>query len=297
MLIERPSPPRPWMLAGALLLAGFMALNVHIGMLAAGVPFPLSSGPAWAGWLYDSLVAGGVIVFLNLATPRFWRRSVLLQTLLTFLIIAATQETLRAAIMNGVVTGGWGHSALGLVKPVLSGLILSLLCVIAARWTRDPVSWLGTALAVGALTTIADDLIRSAMAPVLQQFAWLARDELYAFPYPAHVKIAAYATFIEAVAGVTLMAALTWDQISTSRAARLLTLAVLTATVKGVVGGTFVYGFFTGENAWIGMFSWSQFLFEFLALGLLVGLAWDTLGRRERPTAQLAQPAHKGVFQ
>lgn len=285
------------MLTGALLLAGFIALSIHVVMLGAGVPFPLPKGPAWAGWLYDSLIAGGVIVFLGLARPRLGRRRILIQTLVTFLVIAATQETLRAAVMNGVVTGGWGHSTLGLVKPVLSDLITAFLCVIAARWTQTPIALLGAVLVVGALTGFADDAIGNAMAPILEKFAWLARDELYSFPYPAHVTIAAYVTFIEAVAGVTLMAVLTWDQISTSRVVRLLTLAGLTATVKGVAGGTFVYGFFTGENVWIGMSSWSQFLLEFLALGLLVGLAWDTLGGRATPAAQLAQSPHKGIFQ
>jgi hypothetical protein len=297
MLTERPLPQRHWMLAGALLVAGFIALSIHVGLLAAGVPFPIPNGPAWAGWLYDSAVAGGVIAFLRLARPRLGRRSILTQTLVTFLIIAAIQETLRAAIMNGVVTGGWGHSALGLVKPILSDSIFAALCVIAARWPRNPVSFLGVALLVGALMGFADDAIRNAMAPILETFAWLARDDLYSFPYPAHVTIAAYVTFIEAVAGVSLMAALTWEQISASRTVRLLALAALTATVKGVAGGTFLLGFFTGENVWIGMFSWSQFLLEFLALGLLVGLAWETLGPRATPAAQLAQPPRRGVFQ
>ncbi|MEN5175971.1 hypothetical protein [Brevundimonas diminuta] len=297
MLTGRPLPPRIWMLVGALLAAGFTALSIHVGLLAAGVPFPLPNGPAWAEWLYDSTVAGGVLAFLSYARPRLGRRSILTQALVTFLIIAAVQETLRAAIMNGVVTGGWGHSALSLVKPVLSDLIFAFLCVIAARWTRSPLSFFGAALAVGALTGFADDAIKAAMAPVLEAFAWLARDDLYGFPYPAHVMIAAYATFIEAVAGVTLMAALTWEQISASRTVRLLTLAALTATVKGVAGGTFLLGFFTGENVWIGMFSWSQFLLEFLALGLLVGLAWETLGPRSTLAGQLAQPLRKGIFQ
>src|SRR5690606_40948222 len=99
----------------------------HIGMLAAGVPCPAPEGSVWAEWLYGSLVAGGVIVFLTLALPRLGRHGVLIQTLVTFLVVAATRETLRAAVMNGVVTGGWAYSAPGLVKPVLGDLILAFL--------------------------------------------------------------------------------------------------------------------------------------------------------------------------
>ncbi len=80
---------------------------------------------------------------------------------------------------------------------------------------------------------------------------------------------------MEAIVGATLMTATVWDQLSGSRMIRLLTLAVLAALVKGVVGGTFIYGFFTGPSVLIGMFSWSQFLLEFLALGFLVGVAWQ----------------------
>lgn len=85
-------------------------------------------------------------------------------------------------------------------------------------------------------------------------------------------------TFVEAVIGTALITILVWNQLPGSRAIRLLLLAALAALIKGVAGGTFVYGFFTRSSAATKIFNWSQLLFEFLALGFLVGLASDLCG-------------------
>lgn len=268
-------PRRPWLLAGSLLLAGFVALSIHVGMLASGVPFPLPEPPRVAVWLHQSLVCLGLLCFLRLAEPRLGRRSVLTRIVVVFLVLLGLQETFRVAIMTSVVTGGWEYSVLALVKPLIRCATLASLCVVLGRWVRGGKSLFMIALAAGALATVAQTLVNLAFAPVMQHFAGLARGDLYAFPYPFHVTVSAYVSFIEALAGGTLMAALAWDGLPGSRPIRLLVLGGLAALIKGVVGGTFVYGFFTGGSVWIGMFSWSQFLLEFLALGILIGVALE----------------------
>jgi hypothetical protein len=152
--------------------------------------------------------------------------------------------------------------------------------VAAARWARSFPSILGMALIGGAVAWGVQQLAGLVLKPFVQSFASLARGDQYQFPYPFHVTVAAYLTFIEAVVGVTLMTLLVWPRLPASRGLRVLTLAVLAALIKGVVGGTFLYGFFTGPSVLIGMFSWSQFLLEFIALGALIGLAWEAFGAR-----------------
>lgn len=262
------------------MLAGIIALSIHVGMLAWGVPFPLSQPPLWARWLNLSIGVGAVLVFLKLAHPGIGHRSFLSRTLIAFVILATVRETLRAATMSGVVTTAWVFSAIGLIEPLIRLLIVALLSVLAVRWVRSGTSLVIVALVAGALCMAAQMLAGIALAPIREHFAWLSHPALYEFPYPLQVMIPAYLTFAEPVAGTTLMAMLVWNQLPGSRAVRLLVFALLVALIKGVVGSTLLYSFFTDHSVLAGMLSYSQFLFEFLALGFLAGLAWEAFGRR-----------------
>lgn len=273
------------LLLASLVLAGFTALSVHVGLLAAGVPFPLPRPPIWARWLSESFIVGGLLAFLKFAQPSIGDRSVMVRAIIVGGILIAVQETLRAAIMNGVVTGGWVHSSVTLIKPLINAFIVAFLCVVVVRWVRSASSLLFAALVVPAISTAARQFVGYALEPVIQHFASTARPDLYEFPYPFHVTLAAYLTFAEAVAGVLVMTMLIWDHLPKSKPFRLLILALLAALVKGTVGYTLVYSFFTGDYVQIGALSWSQFLLEFLTLGCLVGLCWDAFGRRRMPAS------------
>lgn len=268
-------------LAIGLLAAGFLALSIHVVMLAYGVPFPIPQPPLWAKWLHLTLVVGGTLAVLQWAAPGFARLRLVKRMLITFAMIAMLQETMRVTIMPVVVTGGWLQPVIALASPLARILVIAMLCVVASRWLRGTATVMFAAPLVAAAGTAANLALGWALSPILQYASRFARDDLYTFPYPFHVTAAAYVTYVEAVAGAALMTVLVWNQFPGSRLARLLMLAALAALIKGVVGGTFVYGFFTGSSAAMGLFSWSQFLFEFLALGFLVGLAWHLFGARD----------------
>ncbi|GAB3046344.1 hypothetical protein [Stenotrophomonas tumulicola] len=273
-----PPPRKPLLLAASLALAGVAAFSIHVGMLAAGVPFPLAQPPTWARWLSNALVASALLVLLRLAHPRVGHMGVLARTLIIACILMAIQETLRARIMTGVVTTAWMASALSLVRPVASALLLSLLSVIAVRWVRSAASLAIAALVVGAAYVALQLLLGLVLSPLTELVASLGRPEAYAFPYPFHVTFLAYLTFAEPVMGTAALLMLAWDRLPASRPARLAVLALMVALVKGVVGMTFLYSFFMTQPPLPGMLSWSQFLFEFLALGALAGAAWKAFG-------------------
>ncbi|MDY0977187.1 hypothetical protein SOM61_19660 [Massilia sp. CFBP9012] len=272
------APRQPLLLAASLVLAGAIALTIHVAMLAAGIPFPLSQPPAWARWLNLSLAIGAVFVVLRLAGPDFARRGFQARTLIVFALLLTIRETARAGIMSGVVTTGWAYSAIGLIEPVAKVLIQSVLCVAAVRWVRGGVSLVVVALATAALCMGGQALAGMALAPLMEQFASFARPAQYVFPYPFHVTLAAYLTMLEPVIGATLVLALVWQRLPGTKIARLLTAALLVALLKGIVGVTFVFSFFMKQPPLEGMLSYSQFLFEFLALGFLAALAWDAFG-------------------
>lgn len=282
---------KPGLLAASLVLAGFAAMSVHVGLLAVGVPFPLPKPPVWAQWLNEAFIAGGLLIVLKLAHPNIGHRSGMSRTIIAFVIMAAIQETLRVGVMSGVVTGGWAYSAIGLIRPLMRVVIVALSCVVGVRWVRSAPSLLIAALAIAAISTAARKFVAYALEPVIQHFAWLSRPDLYAFPYPFHVTVAAYLSFAEAVAGSVLMTMLIWDELPKSKPVRLLTIALLVALIKGVVGNTLLYSAFTGPSVLLGALSWSQFLLEFLVLGCLVGLAWDAFGPRRLPSTKRAPGA------
>lgn len=273
---------RPLRLAASLVRAGFVALSVHVAMLASGVPFPLHEAPTWARWLNMSIIVGGILTFLSLADPTLGHSSILRRTLITFVMLVTLQETFRGAIMASVVTEGWIQPTIGLIAPLSRTLIIALLCAMASQMVRTRSSVIVAALAIALIGTVSSLVLGWALSPILRYASQFAHEDVYRFPYPFHVNVAAYATFLEAVAGATLMTVLIWDHLPKTRTTRLSVVAVLTASMKGVVGGTFVYGFFTGRTAMVGLLSWSQFLFEFLTLGILVGLAWEFFGASRR---------------
>ncbi|NYF30612.1 hypothetical protein [Sphingopyxis sp. JAI108] len=284
---------KPGLLLAGLAAAGFAAMSVHVGMLAAGAPFPLPQPPLWARWLNEAFIAGGLLIFLRLANPSLGHRGFIFRTLIACLVMAAIQETLRVAIMSGVVTGGWAYSAIGLIKPLIRVVIVALACTLAVRWVRGPFGLLGAALAVAAVSAAARKLLAYVIDPFLGQFAWLSRPDLYAFPYPFHVTFAAYLSFAEAVAGAFLLTLLVWSHLPQSRLLRLLAAGFLVALIKGVVGNTLLYSSFTGSSVVEGVLSWSQFLLEFFTLGCLVALAWDAFGG-ERELSPTARPTRAG---
>lgn len=276
-------PRRPLLLLAGLLAAGFVALSVHVVMLYSGVPFPIPQAPLWARWLNLTLIVGGTLLFLWYAAPRLAHLGTPGRTLVTFVTLATIQETLRNAIMTAVVTGGLLQPSIALLGPIVRTLATALICVVAARRVKGRLSIVIVAPIAAAVALGASLAINWALSPVLQYGARFAQPDLYQAPYPFHVTLAAYITFVEAIVGATLMTAMVWGQLPGSKMARLLTLAVLAALLKGVVGGTFIYGFFTGPSVLIGMFSWSQFLLEFLVLGFLIGVAWEMFGQPAPP--------------
>lgn len=228
----------------------------------------------------------GVLAFLALALPRLRHLGFLRLTLLTFVLLAALKETLRGAIMNGVVMTGWLFSAITLVQPLVRVLIVAAVCVFAMRWVRSGTWLIAIALVAGAITIGANMLTGIVLAPLTARFAALSRPDLYDFPYPLQVMIPAYLTFLEPLIATVAMAALVWPKLPGSRFSRVASFAALVARTTGMVGLP-VYGLSAPSAVGTTVLSYSQFLFEYLALGLLAGAAWEAFGPARTPRAGL----------
>lgn len=125
-------------------------------------------------------------------------------------------------------------------------------------------------------------MIFAPFADLKTHFAYLDRPEVYSFPYPLSFQIPAYLMFHEPVIGAAVLASLIWDQLPGPVLVRALTLELLVAFIKGVVVMTLLFSFFMEVTPAAGMLSFAQFLFEFLALGFLTGVAWNRFGPSTR---------------
>ena len=196
MLDQNPqqSMKSPVGLALVLVFAGVAALSIHVGMLLAGVPFPVASPPAWAGWLNQAVTTITLLVVVRLAGPMVARLSLVKRTLLIFLVLAMIRETVRGIIMNGVVTTSWAFALVALPDQILRLLFLAALVAIGARWTTNIPRLVVIGLAIAGASFGMNKIIAAATSPLAEQLAHLARPDAYTFPYPAEVMVPAYLT-------------------------------------------------------------------------------------------------------
>jgi hypothetical protein len=242
------------------------------------VPYPEDSAPIWARWLNLSGTAIALLIFQGLAAPKIGHRGFVTRMLISFVILAMMKETLRGAVMNAVVTTAWTYSLVVMLVPVVMALAIALLCTVAGRWIRSTTSLVVAGAIVGAAGSLLPPLVGAALSPLMAAAAPLSHPDIYQLPYPLPVLIPAYLTFAEPVASCGLLALLVWPQLPVGRARRIVAFAALVVFLKGVAIRTFLFSFFMNEPPALGMLSQSQFLLEFLALGLLVGAVWDAFG-------------------
>ncbi|WP_277667564.1 hypothetical protein [Novosphingobium lindaniclasticum] len=269
----------------SLVAAGFISLSIHVGALLLGDPYPSSNAPQWARWFNSFSSYFGILLILLLARPKLQGLKFLTQTLILFGIVAAIGETLRGTVMNGFASKAYAYAFLGLPDLLLRSFVVALLCTAAIRWVRSPLSLTIAAMLVTVIVKLAGPVIFGPLAGLQAQFAYLERPEVYDFPYPLSFQIPAYLMFLEPVVGATALAYLIWDRLPGTPLARALSLGVLVALVKGVVGMTFLFIFYMDMSPLAGMVSYGQFLLEFLALGFLTGLAWNYFGPAAGPRA------------
>jgi hypothetical protein len=269
---------QPAKLVVSLVLTGVVALSIHVCLLAAGVPYPNLHPPRWAGWVNHMGSVLALLTVLHMARQHRQSFNFPMALILSFIILFTIRETLRGMVMNGVVTTGWIFSFVPLPAAIVKTLVLAALCALAARWIRPYPALLLAGIGVAGLNWVVQTGITSLFAPVEAHFSYLGRPDAYQFPYPGAVMIPAYLTFAEPVIGATLVAALIWHNLPGGRGLRSLALAILVALIKGVAIATFLFAFFSETSVATGMASYSQFLFEFLALGALSGLAWSAFG-------------------
>lgn len=241
-----------------------------------GIPFPEDQAPSWARLLNlagttTALIA--LFVGARVQLGGFGRAVVISGFILLFI-----KEGVRGAIMNGVVTTGWAFALAGLLVPLLLCFGISLICGIAARWVRSPISLVVAGIFTGVLAFAWQMVVGIAVSLVMAALSYLARPDVYQLPYPISVLVPAYLSFAEPLLGCALLVALMWQRIKGGLAARLALFTLLVVLLKGVLIRTMLFPAYMAQPYFEGMLSQSQFLLEFAALALMTALAWERFG-------------------
>jgi len=259
-----------------LAIAGILALSVHVIMLQVlHIPFPQDDPPYWARLLNIAGMAVAVLIFLDLAAPALERRSFVARWLILAALLAMLRETVRGAVMAGVVTTAWTFSLAQMLVPILMWLAIALLCTAAAPWLRALWSKALGGLVIAAAALWLSPAIGAALSPMFEALGPLAHPDVYELPYPWQVLVPAYLTYAEPVIACALIARLVWERLPAPPVQRLALFVALVLFMDTMVFRTFLFSFFSDGAVGVAMLSESQFMFEVLVLAALTGLTWS----------------------
>jgi hypothetical protein len=260
-----------------LIATGLVSLSIHVALQQlAGVPYPdVRTVPSWAKFLRPAGEYAALIAVWWMARETLLRRHVGLRVLLVAAAYAMCKETVRGAVMNGVVTTAFGFHFLSLLPALATFLMMTALSGIAAWLPRRDWVLVGAGLLLALIQAFAvSPAIAGSLGAWVSAFSGLDHAEVYAMPYGAHVLVPAYVTYVEPVLGSLLICALIWRACGSTLARRLLMFALVLEFLTGEIVPPVVWSFF-GERPWpIGFASMAQFTLEHLVLALGVGLSW-----------------------
>jgi hypothetical protein len=279
---NRPPGPSYWRWAALVIAACLIApasLFVHDYMLTwLHVPYPKEVGlPVWTTVLGLGVRLVALAVICRIASPILRRGSPLLVAGAIGIVLVMLNETLRVIIIDSVILDSWPYAILdGTPNAVALGLEVSIVAYAERRGVR----WPGL-LAIIVLVAV----IGAAFArPWLIEHLGNWRDahfgdveEHYKDPYPPKVMVVIYATFLEATAGAFVLVALCWENLRGNRVRRIVAFAMLLLLVRGRVTLLLLNSFWVQQPLPTAFLATGQFVLETMALGLLVGTAWEIL--------------------
>ncbi len=252
-------------------------LGVHVFLQQTmNVPFP-TGYPAhvFLEQVDQATTVFGLLLFMSWAAPTLGRLGFVARWLALFVVYAMLRESLRAALMQGVVTTEYLYPLIAAVPRLLGFLVLTLLCVLAEP--RLPRVWqkvLGAAAIYALIAFVAQPLIGQLVQAPLALVAPLQHDEVYSMPYGLHVLVPAYITYIEPAAGCILCAALVSRYLELHPSTYYLRFVFLVLLLRRSLFPPFIYAGYAPGHRLTAFASAGQFSLETIALALLAALTW-----------------------
>ena len=253
-------------------IAGFLALGTHVGLQQVlGVSFPdFHLVPLWAMLLSKWSVWAAVIAIWLHDQRQAPKRTWLGRWLLISLIYLLVKETLRAAIMTGVVTTSYGLSLALAVPAIVAGIVGCGLSGLVARYAKGPAAIVLGGLAVALFTELVwQRFVTTPWIDVINGLGLPNHAEVYPPPYGWHVLSRAFATYIEPVIGAILFCRMIGPRFATA--------VTIYLFMTGRVVAPLVWIFFEPFPLPVAFMSTFQFTLENLVLvvGVFLSLRWS----------------------
>jgi hypothetical protein len=263
------------MVGGVCTLVG--GLSVHVILQQTfHVPFP-SQYPAHAfiEQLDQATIVFGLLLFVSWAAGTVSRFPFVGRWAIVFTVYVMLRESLRAALMEGVVTTSFVYPMLELIPKLSAALVLTFLCVLAQPVV--PRIW-QKIVASGVIYVIVSSILafatRQFFAPLLAHFAYLQHNEVYLMPYGENVLVPAYLTYVEPVVGCIIAAGLVWQRLACRSRGAIVWFTFLILLLRRSLFPPFIYLIYERHQRLTALISAGQFSLETITLAVFAALTW-----------------------
>jgi hypothetical protein len=264
-------------LTAGLVCTVMVGLGVHVVLQQVlHVPYP-SNYPrhVWLEHVDQAMIVLGLLLLLSWSADTLEKLSFIARWLVLFVLYAMLRETLRGALMEGVVTTAYVFPLLSMVPKLLGFLVLTLLSVavqpmLARMWQKV----VAAGVIYAAVTFAVQPLINHLLEALLAHFSYLQHDEVYPAPYGAHVLIPAYLTFVEPAIACVACAALVGSGLAKRPSRPWVQFILLVLLLRRSLFPPFIYALYQPQHRTLAFISAGQFSLETIALALLAVLTW-----------------------
>lgn len=278
------TPANLLILSIGLVATAFFALGSHdLAIAHLGIPYPRDGAvPQWARFIGQVVKLATMVYVCRLAAWYLDRRGILAAAAIFGLLILMLQETIRAIVVDNVISDGW-------IDLRWSGLLLSRLPsaalsfysgAVAAVIARKGGASSSAGLSVAVLLASALGLF--GLQPMLTHIADVATaslhlaeaPEAHRMPYDFYVYKFIYGMFIEPTIAAFALIYLVWPALNGSKTRRIALFVALMLLMRGRVVATALFSFWIKDSLPMAIAAEGQFLIETLVLAALTGLTW-----------------------
>jgi len=268
-----------------MIITAVIALGSHdLAIAHLGIPYPHDDDvPEWARYIGQIVRLAAMVYICRLASWYLDRRNILQAAAIFGLLIVLLQESLRAIVVDNIVSDGWiDRRWLGLLMARLPSVLLSFysgaIAVVIARKIGS-----GRPFALASAVAIASAVGYFALQPALAHLAeavpaalHLAEaPEVHKMPYDLYIYAYIYGMFIEPTIAAFALIYLMWPALSGSKLRRVGLFVLLLLLVRGRVVATGLYSFWIKDSLPMAFAAEGQFFVETLLLAALTGLTWS----------------------
>lgn len=279
----------PVILITSIVLTSILALSAHALILGHFSPPVINIDPKLntvIGLVIRfATVIGAILIYL--LSKKYWENMQPFYRIILFavLIMALTEQLFRSPIMNIGVGVPWAYQVLSTIPSYVSFLALSLLIIlflpiISSKNKFNVLKYIFFAVLATAVFLFIKKITNYFLSPLLAFVPQIDMTKLIHPPYGMNIMIPAYITFLEPTIACFILFYIIKDKL----------LAFNTLSKGFLIGGLLILihgGIYSlvqivcsEGNIFYRVFYYGQFLWEYLALGILTAYSFNLFGVR-----------------